>query len=55
MRNEQHRHLPLELVDGLGKVFSRLAVKIRHRLVKDQNLRFLQQRPGNGQPLPLAS
>lgn len=53
MRNEQHRHLPLELVDGSRKVFRRLLIQIGDRLVEDQNLRSLEQRPGDGNPLPL--
>lgn len=53
MRNEQHRHLPLEFVDGSREVFRRLLIEVRHRLIKDQNFRPLEQRPGNGDTLPL--
>jgi hypothetical protein len=41
VRNKQHRHLALELVDRLRKVFRRLLIEIRHRLIEDQNFWFL--------------
>ena len=53
MRNKQHRDLALQLVDRPRKVLRRLLIEIRHRFIEDQNLRPLEQRPGNGNPLPL--
>ena len=42
MRDEQHRHLALELVDRLGEVLGRLLIEVRDRLVEDQDLRPLE-------------
>jgi hypothetical protein len=42
MRNEQHPHLSLELVDGPGKVFRRMGIQAAGRLVKDQQLGLLE-------------
>ena len=53
MRNKQHRHLPLQFVDRPGKVLRRLLIEVGHGLVEDQNLGSLEQRPGDGDALPL--
>lgn len=53
MGDEQHRHLSLELVDGSREVLGRLLIEVGNGFIKDQNLRPLEQRPGNGNPLPL--
>lgn len=55
MRNKQHRHLSLELVDGFGEVLRRLGIEVRHRFIEDQYLRFLEQCPGNRNALLLAT
>ncbi len=36
-RNEQHRDLPLELVDRLGEVLGRLLIEVRNRLINLKN------------------
>ena len=43
MRNKDHRHLPLELVDRLGKVFCRLLVEVGDRFIEGQDLRPLDK------------
>ena len=53
MRDEDHRHHPLQPVDRLREVLRRLLVEVGHGLVEDQNLRPLEQRSGNGEALPL--
>jgi hypothetical protein len=53
--DEEHRHLALELVDGLGEVFGGLLVEVGDRFVEDQDLRPLEQRPGDGDALALAA
>ena len=42
VHDKDHRHLPLELVDRLGKVLRRLVVEVRYRLIEHQNLRSLE-------------
>ena len=42
MRNEQHRHLPLEGVDRLGEMFRRLLVEVGDGFVEDENARAFE-------------
>ena len=42
VRNEQHRHLALELVDGFREMFGGLLIEVRDHLIEDQDLRALE-------------
>lgn len=55
MSNENHRHPPLEPIDGPGEVFGSLLVEVGNRLIEDQHLGALDQRPGDGDALALAA
>lgn len=52
MRNEAHRHLALEGVDGLGEVFRRLLVEVGDGFVEDQDLRAFEWRSRNRDAQP---
>jgi len=53
MRDEDHRHLALESVDGLGEVLGSLLIQIGNRLVEDQYFGSLEQGAGNRDALAL--
>ena len=53
VRDEDHRHLAFEPVDGLGEVLGGLLIQVRNRLVENQHLGTLEQRAGNGNALAL--
>ncbi len=53
--DEEHRHVPLELVDGPGEMLGRVAVQVGDRFVEDQDFGLLEERPRYGQSLPLAT
>jgi hypothetical protein len=55
VRDEQHRHLPLELVDRPGEEFGGRLIEVGDRFVEDQDLRSLEQRPGDRDALLLAA
>ena len=52
MRNEDHRHLALEGVDGSGEVLRRLLVEVGDGFVEDQDLRAFEWRSRNRDALP---
>ena len=55
VRDEQHGHLPLELVDGSGEMFGGLDVEVAYGFVKDEHARMLEQGAGDGDTLLLSA
>ena len=55
MRDEQHRDLTFELVDGRSKMLGGLRIQAAGRFIEDQDFRLLEQRAGNGQTLLLSA
>ncbi len=53
VRDEDHRDLALEAVDGLSEVLGGLLIQIGNRLVKDQHLGAFEQGAGDGDALAL--
>lgn len=51
MRDKNHRHFPFQPVDRLRKMLRCHLIKVGHRFIEDQNLRPLEQRSGNRNPL----
>ena len=55
MGNRNDGSVPANIGDGLLDLRLRHVVQRAGRLVQHQHLGILQQRPGNGEPLPLAA
>ncbi len=55
MRDEEHRHLALQLIHGPRKALRRRLIEAARRLIEDQHLRTLEQCTGDGDALLLAS
>ena len=53
VRDEDHRDPAFEPVDGLRKMLGGLLIQVRNRLVENQHLGTLEQRPCNRNPLAL--
>lgn len=55
MGDEQHGHLPLELVDRPGEVFRGLLVEAAGRFVEDEGSGLFEQCSGNSDALLLSA
>lgn len=53
VRDEDHRDLALEAVDGLGEVFGGLLIQVGDGFVEDQHFGPLEQGAGDGDALAL--
>lgn len=55
MRNKKHGRLTLKLIDSQRKLLRGLLIQIAAGLVEDEDFWPVEQDPGNGQPLFLAT